>query len=351
VTTTFPFFYSEAHRLHAPAYMLSRGAEAPALETPDRADALASALSAAGSGLIAPRDFGIGPIARIHSPDYLEFLETAYERWQELRTRTELPMSPIVQAGALALGYIHRPPRTLIAQAPHYLGGGYAPIDAGTYTAAVASAHVALEGAQALLEGQRLAYSLCRPPGHHAYAAMAGGFCYFNNIAIAAQHLVERLGCVSVLDIDVHHGNGTQALFYERDDVMTVSVHVDPTHTSPFCCGYADETGAGRGRGWNVNLPLPVGSGDAAYLDGVERGAARINATGSSALLVALGFDAYAGDPTAAMSVTTDGFRAAGEAIGKLGLPTLLVQEGGYAVEALGRNVQAFLGGFLQRAS
>ena len=351
MTASIPVFYSETHRLHAPAYMLSRGAEAPALETPDRADALAAALSAAGSRLIAPRDFGLDPLAKIHTRDYLEFLASAYDRWQELRATTRFPMSPIVQASALALGYIHRPPRTLIAQAPHYLGGGYAPLDAGTFRAATTSAHAALEGAEALLAGQRIAYALCRPPGHHAYAAMAGGFCYLNNVAIAAQHLVERLGCVSIVDIDVHHGNGTQALFYERDDVMTVSVHVDPTNIYPFCCGYADETGAGRGRGWNLNLPLPVGSDDAAYVAAVQRAIAHIRTTGSSALLVSLGFDAYAGDPTAAMSVTADGFRAAGEAIGRLGLPTLLVQEGGYAVEALGSNVQAFLSGLLQHAA
>jgi acetoin utilization deacetylase AcuC-like enzyme len=350
MTTSIPVFYSEAHRQHAPTYMLSRGAEAPALETPDRADALAAALRAAGHRLSAPRDVGRDAIAKIHTPDYLEFLETAYERWQALRSTTRFPMSPIVQASALALGYVHRLPQTLIAQAPHYLGGGYAPIDAGTFHAALASAHAALAGAQALLDGQRLVYALCRPPGHHAYASMAGGFCYLNNIAIAAQHLVERLGCVSILDIDVHHGNGTQALFYERDDVMTVSVHVDPTHIYPFCCGYADETGAGRGRGWNFNLPLPAGSGDAAYLQAIERGVARIRTTGSSALLVALGFDAYAADPTAAMSVTTGGFRAAGSIISRLELPTLLVQEGGYAVDALGANVQAFLEGVLGEA-
>jgi acetoin utilization deacetylase AcuC-like enzyme len=260
-------------------------------------------------------------------------------------------MSPIVQASALALGYLHRPPHTLIAQAPHYLGGGYAPLDAGTFAAALASANTALEGAQTLLDGQRCAYALCRPPGHHAYAAMAGGFCYLNNIAIAAQHLLERFGRVSILDIDVHHGNGTQALFYERDDVMTVSVHVDPTHIYPFCCGFADEIGAGRGRGWNLNLPLPAGSSDGPYLEAIERGIARIRTTGSSALLVALGFDAYAGDPTAAMAVSTAGFRVAGALIGALELPTLLVQEGGYAVDALGVNVKAFLRGLMEPAS
>jgi acetoin utilization deacetylase AcuC-like enzyme len=341
-----PVYYSEAHRLHAPTYMLSRGAEAPALETPERADALAAALSAAGLRLSAPRDFGRAAIERIHTPDYVNFLESAYLQWQELRRATSFPMAPIVQASALALGYIHRPPRTLIAQAPHYLGGGYAPIDAGTFRAALASAHTALEGAHALLRGERVAYALCRPPGHHAYASMAGGFCYLNNIAIAAQCLVERLGCVSILDIDVHHGNGTQALFYERDDVMTVSVHVDPTHIYPFCCGYADETGAGRGVGWNLNLPLPAGAADAAYLEAIERGVARIRRTAGAALLVAVGFDAYAGDPTAAMSVSTEGFRAAGAIIGTLRLPTLLVQEGGYAVAALGENALAFLDGF-----
>jgi len=244
----------------------------------------------------------------------------------------------------------HRAPRMFPATVPHYVGGGYAPIDAGTWSAALSSVNCALEAANSILQGEKLAYALCRPPGHHAYTDMAGGYCYLNNAAVAAQHLSEKLGRVAILDIDVHHGNGTQQIFYERDDVITLSVHADPTHVYPFSCGFEDEHGTGSGVGFNLNLPLARGSGDREYVAAIEQAGARVRAARCSTLLVALGFDAYVGDPSAAMTVTADGFRAAGAAIGALGLSTLLIQEGGYAVDALGQNLRAFLDGFASTA-
>lgn len=338
--------FSEAHRGHAPENIVVRGVPIHALERPERADVLAAALRAAGHRVIAPRDFGLEQISKLHSRDYLAFLSTAYERWQEMLA-SGIKAAPIVQAHAFSLGRMHAPPVSFPALAHHYLGGGYAPIDAGTYQAAVSSAHTAIEAAQALLAGDRLAYALCRPPGHHAYADMAGGYCYLNNVAIAAQQLVERFRRVAIVDIDVHHGNGTQALFYARDDVLTISVHVDPTDVYPFCCGYPHERGSGRGLGWNLNLPLDRGAEDAAYLTAIDQALVRVRESGSAALLVALGFDAYVGDPSAALAVSTEGFRAAGERIGAMRLPTLLVQEGGYAVDALAANLSAFLDGLL----
>lgn len=339
-------FFSETHRRHAPTNIVARGVPIPALEKPERADALAAALCEAGHRMIAPRDFGLESILKLHSRDYLAFLSTAYERWQEMLA-SGVQCAPIVQAHAFSLGRMHAPPVSFPALVHHYLGGGYAPIDVGTYPAAISSAHTAIEAAQALLAGNPLAYALCRPPGHHAYADMAGGYCYLNNVAIAAQHLVEHFGRVTILDIDVHHGNGTQALFYSRDDVMTISVHVDPRDVYPFCCGYAHERGSDRGRGWNLNLPLDRGATDTAYLIAIDQALVHVRENGSAALLVALGFDAYVGDPSAALAVSTEGFRAAGHRIGAMRLPTLLVQEGGYAVDALAANLSAFLDGLL----
>ncbi|MEI7447411.1 MAG: histone deacetylase family protein, partial [Burkholderiales bacterium] len=216
----------------------------------------------------------------------------------------------------------------------------------GTWAAIQGAADCALEGAQSLLAGEREAYALCRPPGHHAYADVGAGFCYVNNAAVAAEHLVRRLGRVAVLDVDVHHGNGTQGLFYDRPDVLFVSVHADPDAGFPFFAGRADETGRGAGSGFNLNLPLPAGTTDGGWLDAVARGAAAVRRFEPGALVVSLGFDAFERDPSALLSVSTEAFRGCGRSVGALGLPTLLVQEGGYAVDALGTNLLAFLDGF-----
>ncbi len=222
------------------------------------------------------------------------------------------------------------------------------PISAGTWQAACASADSAAYAASLLLKGEREVYALCRPPGHHAFADMAGGFCYLNNTAIAAQMLCDRFGRVAVLDVDVHHGNGTQGIFYARSDVLTVSLHADPAVFYPFFWGYAEETGEGRGEGANANFPLPRGTADDVYLDCLEKALDRIDAFAPGALVVALGVDAYEADPLAGLAITTEGFGRIGGAIGRRGLPTVLVQEGGYLSDALGRNLAAFLSGFLE---
>jgi len=198
-----------------------------------------------------------------------------------------------------------------------------------------------------VLAGAREAYALCRPSGHHAYADLAGGFCYLNNAAIAAQHCVTAGKRVAILDIDVHHGNGTQGIFYRTDQVFFCSVHEDPSATYPWYAGYADETGAAAGAGANLNLPVPPGTGNAGWLDAVARGVAAVVRAQPEVLVISLGFDAADGDPTASLHVTPDGFQAAGRLIAQAGLPTVLVQEGGYYIERLGGNLHAFLDGFL----
>jgi acetoin utilization deacetylase AcuC-like enzyme len=205
-----------------------------------------------------------------------------------------------------------------------------------------------MTAAQFVLDGERLAYALCRPPGHHATSTNYGGYCFFNNASIAAHHIAATTGTkVSVLDVDYHHGNGTQEIFYERGDVQYVSLHGDPTRAYPYTIGYADETGAGAGAGCNLNLPLPARIGDDAYLVALATGLDAITRFGPSTVVVSLGMDTFLTDPICDFSLTTDGFARCGRAVGEVGLPTVVVQEGGYDVDALGENVRRWLHGLL----
>jgi acetoin utilization deacetylase AcuC-like enzyme len=310
-------------------------------EVPARADALLASVQAAGLATRQAGDHELAPIARVHDTAYLAFLETAFARWQAL------PGSgPILRAQAYAVRHPARRPQGLPGQAGYYLSSLSAPIVAGTWSVALGAAHAAIDAADAVLGGERYAYALCRPPGHHAHTDMAGGFCYLNNAAIAAQRMLDRgSGAVAIFDFDVHHGNGTQQIFYDRDDVHYVSVHGDPDGLYPWFAGYADETGQGRGLGWNLNLPLPARARNAAFTEATVRGLDAIVRKQPQALIVSVGYDAQDGDPAANLAVDADGFRTVGQQVAALGLPTVLVQEGGYLVERLGANLTAFLGG------
>jgi acetoin utilization deacetylase AcuC-like enzyme len=209
----------------------------------------------------------------------------------------------------------------------------------------------ALTAADLVLEGEPTAYACCRPPGHHATRSGFGGSCYLNNSAAAAAHLHVSLGePVAVIDIDAHHGNGTQAIFFGDGGVVTGSVHVDPgAGWFPHFAGFEGETGAGEGRGANRNVPLPPGTGDDGWLEAVQALASWARERGARALVVALGVDAAAGDPESPLGVTEDGFRSAGEILAGLELPTVVVQEGGYDLESIGPLVVAALDGFTSR--
>jgi acetoin utilization deacetylase AcuC-like enzyme len=333
---------TNAHAAHDPATMAPSPSGRPFYDRPERVSQLLGAVHMLGLPTTQAPDHGLAPIAAVHDAGYLHFLETAFERWQS---------TPLAGPAVRTFGYAVRPmqrrPDAIVGQAGYYLSGETVPVLQGTWAAAKTSAHVAIEGAMRILSGAREAYALCRPSGHHVYADLAGGFCYLNNAAIAAQVLLGGGVKPAVLDVDVHHGNGTQAIFYQRDDVYFCSVHGDPRMLYPWYAGYEDETGAGKGVGCNLNLPLAAGTENSGYVAAVDAGLAAIRRFGASALIVSLGFDAQAGDPTANLSVTGEGFRSIGQQIGGLGLPTLLVQEGGYLVEKLGDNLAAFLGGFL----
>jgi acetoin utilization deacetylase AcuC-like enzyme len=235
------------------------------------------------------------------------------------------------------------PTDQLLAQTGYYLGDLAVPIGEHTWQSVLRSSHTATAGADALLDGETLAYALCRPSGHHCRVDRASGFCYMNNSAIAAQRLREKFAKVAVLDIDAHHGDGTQEIFYRRPDVLTVSVHVDPDHYNPFFTGRVHETGHGDGEGYNLNIPLAPHSGNDTFLDGVQRGIDAVKAYGAEALVLALGYDTHVEDPLSMVKVTTEAFSAAGRKLGDLNIPVLVVQEGGYQVSVIGACLEGFL--------
>ncbi|MHC1949818.1 histone deacetylase family protein [Bradyrhizobium sp. UFLA06-06] len=333
--------YSDLHRSHDPQFFLVRGVVQRTTEQPERADRLLAGLKAGKHTLIEPTRFGQGPRARVHSPEYLSFLADAWDEW-----------SALGNAGPEMIANIH-PVRNAGTYPAHIVGklGWHtmdtaAPIGPGTWAGACASSDVAVTAAQMVLDGEDAVYALCRPPGHHAYRDLAGGFCFLNNSAIAAEHLRQKHERVAILDVDVHHGNGTQGIFYERPDVFTVSIHADPSFFYPFVWGYAHERGAGGGLGTNLNIPLAKGTGDDDYMKALAAAEKAIRAFAPTALVVALGLDASEKDPLAGLAVTTDGFRRIGEGLARFGLPTVLVQEGGYLSDILGANLTAVLGGF-----
>ncbi|MCG8652326.1 MAG: histone deacetylase family protein, partial [Pirellulales bacterium] len=228
----------------------------------------------------------------------------------------------------------------------YYITTNSAPIVEGTFAAAVASAQVAVHAAELVRDGASHAYALCRPPGHHAFSDTAGGFCYLNNVAIAAQYLRRSVDRVAILDFDVHHGNGTQGIFYDRPDVFFASLHGDPAQYFPYFAGYAHEAGSGPGEGFTLNLPQQRDTADAAFLEEIDRALDAVRLFAPDVFLISAGFDAYEADPIGFLKISTAGFGEIGRRIGAQGYPTVLVQEGGYNCDALGANLSAFLAGF-----
>jgi acetoin utilization deacetylase AcuC-like enzyme len=333
--------YSDKHAKHDPQTFLVRGVIQKSAEQPERATRLLAAATDAGHEIAAPRSFGLAPVQAIHTPEYIDFLQIAAREWAKLPGA-----GPEVVPNVHPARYPATYPKSLVGRAGWHQVDTGCPIGPGTWEAALASAETATTAAEMVLTGSREAYALCRPPGHHAYADMAGGFCFLNNTAIAAQHLRQQHARVAVLDVDVHHGNGTQGIFFERDDVLTVSIHADPSLYYPYFWGHAHETGTGKGQGYNLNLPLPLGSADAPWLAAGDKALARLREFAPTALVVALGLDASENDPLQGLKVTGAGFHAMASKIAGRGLPTVLVQEGGYLSHDLGRNLVQFLTGF-----
>jgi len=334
-------FSSEQLR-HNPARILSSGALVDSPEVPGRAGTLLRAAIDAGLEHAIPDDYGSEPLAAVHTARYLVFLENIHTRWLRI-PGASTDVLPNVHPDTRDVVY----PKSAVGQVGFHVFDGAAPVTADTWDSVRWSAWSAVHAAREVLHGACSCYALSRPPGHHASSELAGGFCYLNNSAIAAEVLRGRHERVAILDVDVHHGNGTQGIFYERDDVLTVSLHADPVRFYPFFWGAADETGKGAGVGYNLNIPLERGTADDAFIAALDKALARIVDYRPGAIVVALGLDAFVGDPFAGLALTTSGFGRVAERIAALQLPTVLVQEGGYPCKELGNNLAAFLQPFI----
>ncbi len=338
------FVYHPEQKGHYPPHFLVNGVFQPNPEMPERLERLVAGAEAAGCSVETPPACDLDAVAEVHHPRYLEFLQNAWRRWSYIEGAADAVV-PNIHPDRRDVGY----PASVVAQAGYHMSDASAPIAAGSWDSICWSAATAIHAAKLVRGGQRSAYALCRPPGHHAFADMAGGFCYLNNSAIGTQQLRHDHARVAILDVDLHHGNGTQSIFYQRKDVLTVSIHADPERFYPFFWGYASETGAADGDGYNLNLPLARGSGDTQFLAALDTALQRIDAYAPSALVIALGLDAFEGDPFGGLSLSTQGFNEIGRRIARrLPLPSLIVQEGGYLCDALGENLRQFLTGFMR---
>ena len=334
--------FSAPQHKHYPESFLVNGVREQNPEMPGRIDKLLEGAENLDLEVVTPKDYGLGPIARIHTPEYLEFLQNAYKRWQRI-PGAAAEITPNIHPTNRDGVY----PASVVAQAGYHMADAGAPITGDTWQSALHSAWSAVHASELVLAGEKSAYALCRPPGHHAGADLAGGFCYLNNTAIAAQNLRRKYNSVAILDVDLHHGNGTQDIFYHRDDVLTVSLHADPIRFYPFFWGHASERGEGTGLGYNLNFPLPRGAKDDDYLAALDKALTRISAFAPGALVIALGLDAFENDPFAGLGVSTEGFGKIGEAIAaRIPGPTVIIQEGGYLCDELGQNLASFLQGF-----
>jgi acetoin utilization deacetylase AcuC-like enzyme len=340
-------FYNHLHAQHQGKVEMFRGALVPCFEVPARADHVLAELQRRQLGaVLEPQAFDEAALSAIHSPRYLNFLATAWDQWVALDpAHADKDILPSVWPTRTFRTDIE--PDNFAAKVGLYSYDAGTPFTSGTWVAAQEGAHCALSAAQAVLAGDRAAFALSRPPGHHAGGDFFGGYCFLNNAALAAQHLRNAgMQKVAVLDVDYHHGNGTQAIFYDRPDVYFASIHGDPRTEYPFYLGHADEAGAGAGLGANLNLPLPRGTDYATWAQALETALAGIAKFGADALVVSLGMDTFEGDPISGFKLTTQDYLRLGERLARAGLPTVFVFEGGYAVDAVGVNAVNVLQGF-----
>lgn len=333
--------FSEKQNAHSPTRYLRYGALVDYPESPERVRRLIAGTLKAELELIEPRTFDARHFEGIHPARYLDFLENGHAEWMQLPGAFHEIM-PSIRPVEAPSAY----PTHILGRAGWHIMDFAGALTAQTWDTVNASAMSALTAADLVATGADAAYALCRPPGHHAYGERAGGFCYLNNSALAAQYLRRSHDRVAILDIDVHHGNGTQSIFYGRADVLTVSIHADPATYYPFYYGYAEQEGDKEGEGFNLNLPVPVKGNDRVWLAALEKAIKRMADFKPGALVLALGLDAHEADPLNGGAVTTEGFTVMARLIAEIGLPTVLVQEGGYLTPMLGDNLAAFLTAF-----
>lgn len=333
------------HAAHFPAGELYLGELVRPFECPERWDHIVAALDAVGmDDRLAPDPVDLGRVGAVHDGAYVEFLRTFWAEWTAAgHTNDAIPtMFPV-------RGLRHdRVPDDIDGRLGYYALAAETSITAGTWQAAAAAAAIAQTAQRLLSDGEETAFALCRPPGHHASADQFGGYCFLNNAAIAAQGcLLDGADRVAVLDVDFHHGNGTQSIFWERSDVLFASLHGHPADAFPYFSGWGDETGSGAGEGCTLNLPMRPGTGFDEWGAALDLACDRISAFGPDALVVSLGVDTFEADPISFFRLATDDYPSVGRRIGRLGLPTLYVMEGGYAVAEIGTNTVNVLRGHL----
>jgi acetoin utilization deacetylase AcuC-like enzyme len=338
--------YSTRHEAHAPAFEFFRGERVACFETPARAAFVHAELLQRGHAIREPHVDSREVREQVHAARYLRFLESAWDQWLALDA-ANAGRQPFPSVWPVRTLRSDLEPANFVARLGLYSMDNGTPLAAGSWGAAGAGADAAASAAHLVAAGERAVFCATRPPGHHAGPDFMGGYCFLNNAAIAAQALRNR-GCerVAVLDVDYHHGNGTQAIFWRRGDVLVASIHGDPRTEYPFYLGHADETGEGEGAGCNLNLPLPAGTGVAAWFDALETACRRIEAFRAEALVVSLGLDTFAGDPISQFALEAGDYLSLGGRIARLRRPTVLVLEGGYAAAELGRNAANVLQGF-----
>lgn len=339
-------FVAPAHEQHAPEYEFHRGERVPCYETPARAEFVRAELAARGHDLRTPTHDCSPVLSQVHAERYLAFLGTAWEQWVRADP-AHASAQPFPAVWPVRTLRSDVEPTDFIARLGLYSMDNETPMVAGTWTAAKAAADAAVSGAELLRSGERSAFSATRPPGHHAGSDFMGGYCFLNNAAIAAQAL-RTGGCdrVAILDVDYHHGNGTQSIFYRRSDVLVVSIHGHPSTEYPFFLGYADETGEGEGDGFNWNLPLPAGAPAEEWFAALDAACDRIREFRPDSLVVSLGLDTFAEDPISKFRLQSADFARVGARVARLGMPSLFVLEGGYAARELGVNACNVLEGF-----
>jgi acetoin utilization deacetylase AcuC-like enzyme len=339
-------FFDPNHHLHAPEFEFYRGKQVPCFENPSRADFVYQRLKAQGHVLQIPSQDSTDVIAKVHSQRYIQFLQTAWRQWQTLCGNSKQPQ-PFPSVWPVRGLRSDLEPKNFIAKLGLYSMDNGTPLDAGTWVVAKMAADAAVQAASHLRQGERAVFCATRPPGHHAGSDFMGGYCFLNYAAIAAQALLDRqFNKVAILDVDFHHGNGTQEIFYDRADVLYASVHGSPDTEFPFYLGYADETGSGRGQGANLNIPLAAKTEALQWFAAFDKLADKTHQFKPEALVISLGLDTYIDDPISQFKLTSSDFTELGKRIGRLNLPTIFILEGGYAAAELGINAGNVLAGF-----
>ncbi len=334
------------HARHAPEFEFFRGERVRCFESPSRAEFVLQEVTARGHRVVAPTVDSRTLLAQVHTAAYLAFVETAWEQWVALDPQ-HAGMQPFPSVWPVRTLRSDVEPSNFTARLGLYSMDNGTPLAEGTWAAAKAAADAAASAAHWIAAGERAAFCASRPPGHHAGADFMGGYCFLNNAAVAAQALLAGGATrVAILDVDFHHGNGTQSIFYDRADVLVVNIHGSPLTEYPFYLGHADETGVGSGQGFNLNLPLPAGSSAQTWFAALELACARVTQHGADALVVSLGLDTFEGDPISKFALRSDDYLSLGAALQSLVLPTVFILEGGYAAKELGINAANVLDGF-----